>query len=130
MTEPLSPERFAELADAYGGAVARWPEGVRFAALALARDPAMAAMLAEAERLDAPLDAWRVAPPSPALCAVILERRPRPWGRRARLWWSGLGIAAAAAGAVAGSIAVAATLPADHGAEESTAFGNLAVQED
>lgn len=129
MTERLSPARFAELAEAYGGAVARWPEAVRGLALALAREPSMAAILAAADELDARLDAWRVAAPSPALRAAIWERRPRPLLRRARLWWSGLGIAAAVAGAAAGSLAAAA-LPVDHAAEEATAFGNLSGQED
>lgn len=130
MTEPLSPERFAALADGYGGTIARWPEAVRGPALTLARDPATAAILGEAERLDVLLDRWRVAAPSAALQAAIMKRRHRPWARRARLWWSGLGIAAAVAGAAAGSLAAAATLPADRAADESTAFGNLAVQED
>ena len=130
MTETLTPARFAELADAYGGAVARWPDDVRAEAMIMAAQPAMQAILAEAERLDARLDLWRVAAPSPTLRDRIVAAQRVPLFRRPRLWWSSVGIATALAGAVAGSVAAAAVLPHDHGAsDEATAFGDLAPQE-
>ncbi|USI74717.1 hypothetical protein [Sphingomonas morindae] len=130
MTEPLTEARFRALADAYGGVVQRWPEAERAAALEMARLPQWQAVLAEAARLDARLDLWTVAPPSPALQARILAARRLPLSRRARLWWSGIGLATALAGAAAGSVAAAA-LPIDHGAavDEATAFGALPQQE-
>ncbi len=130
MTHSLTPARFAELAEAYGSVVARWPEAVRAEAMVMAREPAMQAILAEAEWLDTRLDAWRVAAPSPALRDKIVASRRVAWARRARLWWSGIGIATALAGAVAGSVGVAVAMPADHAAsDEATAFGDLTAQE-
>ncbi|HEX5378965.1 MAG TPA: hypothetical protein VFW47_10345, partial [Phenylobacterium sp.] len=57
----MSRERFEALAEAHGGAVARWPVAERRAAQALAAaEPEFArAVLARAEQLDAVLDAWR-----------------------------------------------------------------------
>jgi hypothetical protein len=130
MTNPLTPARFAELAEAYGSVVARWPEAVRAEAMAIAREPAMQAILAEAEWLDARLDAWRVPAPSPALRDRVVASRRVALLRRARLWWSGIGIATALAGAVAGSVGVAVAMPSDHAiADEATAFGDLTAQE-
>jgi hypothetical protein len=116
MTNPLTPARFAELAEAYGSVIAR--------------EPAMQAILAEAEWLDARLDAWRVPAPSPALRDRVVASRRVALLRRARLWWSGIGIATALAGAVAGSVGVAVAMPSDHAiADEATAFGDLTAQE-
>jgi hypothetical protein len=130
MTDPLTPARFAELADAYGGVLARWPEQVRAEAMALALLPEMRAILAEAGQLDAQLDLWRVAAPSPALRERVLAARRMPLSRRARLWLSGLGVAAALAGAAAGSVATAAALPSDHAvSDDATVFGDLSQQE-
>lgn len=130
MTEPLSEQRFIELADAYGGVIARWPEAVRAPAAELARRPAMQAVLADAGRLDARLDLWTVAPPPRALADRIVAGRGRPLVRRARLWWSVMGTATALAGAAAGTAAASAALPSHHAvADEATVFGDLA-QED
>jgi len=72
-------ERLAEILDAYGGDPLRWPEAERLAAQGLAaRDPRAAAMVAEAEALDALFDAAPVEAPSAALMARVLARRPRP----------------------------------------------------
>jgi hypothetical protein len=130
MNNALTPTRFAELAQAYGSVVARWPEAVRAEAMVMAQDPAMQAILAEAEWLDARLDAWRVPAPSAALRDRIVASRRVALARRARLWWSGIGIATALAGAVAGSAGVAVAMPADHAiADEATAFGDITAQE-
>lgn len=81
MREPteMKLERLAEILDAYGGDPLRWPEAERLAAQGLvARDPRAAAMAAEAEALDALLDASPGLAPSVALNAAVLARRPRP----------------------------------------------------
>ncbi|WP_454882937.1 hypothetical protein [Sphingomonas oryzagri] len=127
MTERLTEKRFAELADAYGGEIARWPASVRAQARELAKSPGVQAVLAEAEWIDSKLDRWKVPAPTPALAARIIDTRPAPAiSRRARLWWSGIGIATALAGAGAGSVAAATALPGSHTmSDDATAFGVL-----
>ncbi|MBA2936522.1 hypothetical protein HZF05_20770 [Sphingomonas sp. CGMCC 1.13654] len=130
MTETLTEARFIELADAYGAVVARWPEAVRADAMAMATRPAMQAVLVEAERLDTRLDLWTVEAPSAALRDRVISSHRTPLSRRARLWWSGIGIATALAGAVAGSVAASAALPSDHAvSDDATAFGDLSQQD-
>lgn len=126
-TEAMPIERFRALAEAYGGAIARWPEAERTSAASRASEPAYAVLLAEAIALDAALDEWTVPASSPALAARIIAAAPPPalrWGRKAKLWWSGLGLAAVLAGAAAGSMAVAAVTPSGfvHSTDD-TAFG-------
>lgn len=131
MTDPLmSMARFAALADAYGGAVARWPTAERENAYRLAAQPGARAILARAAQVDTVLDSWTVASPSTALRRSVLPpaRRQSPQARL-KLWWSGIGIAAALAGAAAGSVAAAAVAPADRAGDNATAFGDLAGQE-
>lgn len=69
----MTLEQFEELAMAYGGTIARWPEHERAAAqqMLLASDAARA-MLAEASALDATLDLWEAPAPSQALMARVL----------------------------------------------------------
>lgn len=130
MTEPLTEKRFIALADAYGGVVARWPEAVRTEAMEMAKRPAMQAVLAEAERLDARLDLWKVEAPSAALRDRVNASRRMPLSRRTRLWWAGISIATAMAGAAAGSVAASAALPSDHAvSDDATAFGELSQQD-
>src|SRR5690606_1457714 len=53
----MTRERFENLADAYGGDLRRWPEAEREAGRALAAaDPRAAALLLEADAVDALLD--------------------------------------------------------------------------
>ena len=56
----MTRDRFLELAEAYGGAVARWPAAEREAAATLmAAEPEFVRQsLAAADRLDAVLGAW------------------------------------------------------------------------
>ena len=132
MTEPLTLDRFRDLAEAYGAAIARWPEPVRAAAMRMATEPAAAAILDRAAALDTTLDAWRVPAPDRALHDRVTRTAPARGTRfvtRASLWWSGIGIAAALAGAAAGAAAVAAVAPGDTLVESSTSFGDLAGQE-
>ena len=107
--------RFEVLVAAYGATPNRWPEEERAAAEAFARaDPRAAALLAEADSIDALLFAHRVAEPSRTLRAMVIEAAPRKrrLTGRAKLWWTGLGIAlAGASGMLAGSAATAALEP-------------------
>ena len=107
--------RFETLVTAYGASPDRWPEDERAAAQAFARaDPRAAALLADADTIDALLFAHRVAEPSRTLRAMVIEAAPRKrrLTGRARLWWSGIGIAlAGASGMLAGSAATAALEP-------------------
>ena len=132
MNDPMTPERFEELADAYGGVVARWPASVRDAAMRVAAQPAGTAVLARASALDAALDAWVVPAVPGTLRDRVLAGVPAPAraiGRPARLWWSGAGIAAALAGAVAGTAAVALVPPVDVSSGGTTSFGDIGPQE-
>jgi len=107
--------RFEALVAAYGATPNRWPEEERAAAEAFARaDPRAAALLAEADSIDALLFTHRVAEPSRTLRAMVIEAAPRKrrLTGRARLWWSGLALALAGAGGMlAGSAATAALEP-------------------
>jgi len=107
--------RFEALVAAYGATPSRWPEEERDAAQAFARsNPEAAALLAEADAIDALLFAHRVAEPSRTLRAMVIEGAPskRRLTGRAKLWWSGLGLAVAgASGVLAGSAATAALEP-------------------
>ncbi len=131
MSEPLPLERFRDLAAAYGGVVARWPEAYRDAAMLLVRSLERQRILAEASSLDTALDSWRAAAPSVALQHRVLGSAPalgKALVRSARLWWSGIGIAAALGGAVAGSAAVAMNAPVDV-SDGGTSFGDVAPQD-
>jgi hypothetical protein len=89
-------------------------------------------VLADAAALDETLDAWRVPAPAAALNARILAGAPaarRSLAVRARLWWSGLGFAAALAGAVAGTAAVAMVAPLDTTPPGATSFGDITGQD-
>ncbi len=131
MIEPMTIERFEVLADAYGGVVARWPEAEREAAMRIAAQPGASVILARALALDEALDAWTVLPASAVLRERVLGAAPAPSRdlvHRARLWWSGVGIAAALAGAVAGAAAVAMVAPIDVSGG-TTSFGDIGTQE-
>jgi len=109
MTSPMTPARFAALAEAYGGEIARWPEAERDAAAALlAGEPDFAApVLAQASGLDGALAQWPSMAASPALRETIIVSAPRP--RRAlSVWALRLGLGAGLAGACATGMAVGA----------------------
>lgn len=112
----MTPDRFAALADAYGGTIARWPAAERDAARAhLAAHPEAAAALAREAGLDAILAGWTVPGPGAALAARIAATAMHGQGRRRRLmlWLSGLGTAATLAGGLAtGAGIVALQAPA------------------
>jgi len=128
VTEQLDLARFRALADAYGGSLARWPAAYRSAATRLAATSEGADVLAAAAMLDDRLDAWRDRPVTNGLSARIVAGAPMSasLASRARLWWSGIGVAAALAGAAAGTAAVLVTVPADQAVDGGTSFGELA----
>jgi anti-sigma factor RsiW len=77
-------ERFAELADAYGGDLARWPAQERAAAAQLlAAQPAAAAILIQAQALDDALNALPASTgPSDLLARRLLKAAPQPTALR------------------------------------------------
>ena len=132
MREPMTLDRFRALADAYGGVIARWPEDQRDAAMRIAANPAAVTILQEASAVDTMLDAWSVPAPASSLSDRIAGHRAMPHrspAGRVRLWWSGIGIAAALAGAASGTAAVATVSPGDAPQENVTSFGAVDPQE-
>ena len=107
-------ERFTVLCETYGGRMACWPETERLDARVLAQsDARAAAVLAQADRLDAVLDDWRIEPASAALRDAVLASAslkghkragPAPRMRDMRLWFAGAGLAAALAGVFCGAV--------------------------
>lgn len=100
----MTRERFEALAEAHGGAIARWPDDTRLAAEAfVAAEPRAArAILARAENLDAALDAWRPPQPSHALRERVIAAAPKAIRRAIRWTWvigasAGAGLCAATA---------------------------------
>ncbi|MEZ5957945.1 MAG: hypothetical protein R3C27_12120 [Hyphomonadaceae bacterium] len=75
----MDRERFASLLDAYGAEFRRWPAETRADAAAFAaQDAEAAALMADARRLDAVLDAAReTVAPSSDLAGRILAFAPR-----------------------------------------------------
>jgi len=99
MSEPMmTSERFRQLAEAYGGAIERWPRLEQMAARArLVAEPSLAQALGEAAAVDAFLDAA----PEPVFSGVLRERliadarKSRPRASPVVRWISGAGLAAA-----------------------------------
>ena len=112
----MTPERFAALAEAYGGDITRWPDAEREAAKAwLSEHPAADAVLSAERRLDDLLDAWPRSSPSAQLLDRVIAAAPgvRAAARVLR-WMTGAGVGLALAGAAACGVAIGAfALPAD-----------------
>ena len=84
----MTRERFEDLAEIYGGDIARWPLAERdAAALLMAADPDFAkAALAAPAGLDDLLGAWAPQPVSHQLREAVIASAPRPRAdRRARM---------------------------------------------
>lgn len=100
----MTRERFLELAEAHGGSTARWPAAEREAAAALmaaAPDFARGA-LADADRLDAVLDAWGPLSVPDGLREAVIAAAPAARSRWSpRTWLLGAGVGAGLAGACA-----------------------------
>lgn len=130
----MTPERFAQLADAHGADLRRWPATERADAQALLEqaDSTALAALDQARALDRLLDSHRIAAPDPALVRQIrlaagTAPTPSLWQRYAG-WLSpagfvGVGVAGIAAGILVASLSLplplhsAEVLPSvfDHG---------------
>jgi hypothetical protein len=128
----MTRERFQDLAEAYGGDLARWPADVReAAAVLLAAEPAFAqGVLAEAGVLDQALDGWAPLAATHELREAIVAAAPLARPSRVAAWiaragW-GAGLAAAcAAGLILGvqlTAGQAAAAGADEVAEAMTSF--------
>lgn len=121
MTTMMTRQRFEDLADAYGGDLRRWPEAEREAGRALAATDAEAdALLRQADRLDALLDAAPRLAASHALREqVIAAAAGAGLGRRRRgpigvlTWLSGAGWAAAACAGAAFGVVLTGQMTAD-----------------
>jgi hypothetical protein len=133
MTNSFDVVRFQALANAYGAKLSRWPPEEKQAAMLFAARPEAVAILLEAGSLDGVLDGWKPA----YVSADLIERTVRAASKadihskqRLRIWWAGIGLAAALSGAVAGSVGAASMTPGDVSSYNSTLFGDVPDQED
>lgn len=107
MSPGMSVGRFEDLAEIYGGEIARWPEAEREAAralLAVNRERLQPA-LAAAAQLDRLLDMAPAQHPDAALMGRLIAAAPRPAGA-GRRWIAGLGAALGLSAAAFAGIAV------------------------
>lgn len=154
MTDRITLQRFRALAQTYGANLDRWPDDERAAAMGLMRDrqaqDVLQQVLKQARQLDAALDLWPDEPVPDALvgrtvaslalantramattpvrqATSIPQMGPipqrTPVGRR--LWWVGVGLAAAISGLAAGSVAASTFLPDNADDIASTSFGDI-----
>lgn len=111
MSPQMTPARFAALAEAYGGEIARWPEAEREAARALlaGHPETQASVLAEAAQLDRLLDLAPAQAPTAALLGRLITDAPQP-AKAVRRWVAGacavLGLSAAAVAGVLAGVAL------------------------
>lgn len=110
----MDGRRFKTLADAYGGAISRWPKDIQDAAWAfLAEEPDTAdGVLAAARRLDVVLDSLTAPSASMGLRAQILAAAPRMRSAhdRVRRWLLGAGVGAGLAAATVAGLVAGVTL--------------------
>ena len=120
----MTPERFAQLAEAYGAQLQRWPAEERAAAQRLlASDAAQAqAALQQAQWLDGQLDGYRLAAPSPQLAQQIVASANPPPSRWSR-WFGWLFpasfVGVGVAGVLAGMLVASMALPLPSNAHEA-----------
>ena len=129
-TNSMNPDRFAELADAYGGDVSRWPGDEQARARAfMTTDPDQAqALLDEAAALDALLDLDEIAPPSPALFETVAASGIRRAFAPPR--WAGIAAAIALmCGAGTGWLGAQMNTQPNHDALYANAFSVLSETE-
>jgi len=103
----MSLERFEDLAEIYGGEIARWPEGEREAARGLlaAHAERLSPVLAAAAQLDRLLDLAPAQSPDAALLGRLIAAAPQP-AAPARRWIAGLGAALGLSAAAFAGVAV------------------------
>lgn len=114
VASPMTAERFAALADAYGGDIGRWPQSERLAAREYAGSIEADGALARAADLDALLDTYVLKTRHEGLAGRMVAKltrrsRIRSWLRfgSAGVGLVGIGVA----GALAGSVAIAVLAP-------------------
>ncbi|ADG09525.1 hypothetical protein B7G68_05235 [Caulobacter segnis] len=106
----MSLERFEDLAEIYGGDIARWPEGEREAARALLASEAgrLTPVLAAAAQLDRLLDLAPAQSPDAALMGRLISAAPQPAGG-GRRWIAGLSAALGLSAAAFAGVLVGVT---------------------
>jgi hypothetical protein len=106
----MSLERFEDLAEIYGGDIARWPEGEREAARALLASEAgrLTPVLAAAAQLDRLLDLAPAQRPDAALMGRLISAAPQPAGG-GRRWIAGLSAALGLSAAAFAGVLVGVT---------------------
>ncbi|MBO9545666.1 hypothetical protein [Caulobacter sp.] len=104
-------ERFEDLAEIYGGEIARWPEGQREAARALlaANPERLSPVLASAAQLDRLLDLAPAQSVDAALLGRLIAAAPQATGA-ARRWIAGLGAALGLSAAAFAGVLVGVSL--------------------
>ncbi|MEW5685128.1 MAG: hypothetical protein AB1942_09430 [Pseudomonadota bacterium] len=127
----MTPERFATLAEAYGGDVARWPQGEREAAAALmSAEPAWAqSVLSAAAELDLALDAFAAPRAAGDLAQRIAAGAPKPRARW-RLWLAPAGMGAGLAAACAAGLVLGVQLGAPQAGVIQTGDGVVTAADD
>jgi hypothetical protein len=122
-------QRFEELAQAYGGDIARWPAKVREEAslLAAAEPEFTRAVLSAEDRLDATLDELpRAVAPATLFESIVASAPPlsrrNPW----RLWIAPAGLGAGLTAVAVMGVMLGAQLGGSHSAE-ATATAELDV---
>jgi hypothetical protein len=112
----MTPHRFTELAEAYGGDLQRWPSAERDAAQALlaSDDGALNAILRQASWLDGQLDRHPLPAVSPHLVHRIVAdatRAPSFWVRSFSWLFGASFVGVGLAGVAAGILVASLTLP-------------------
>jgi len=112
----MTPHRFTELAEAYGGDLQRWPRAERDAAQVLlaSGDSTLNAVLRQASWLDEQLDRHPLPAVSPQLVRQIVAdaRHEQSFWARSLSWLFGAGfIGVGVAGVAAGILVASLTLP-------------------
>jgi hypothetical protein len=112
----MTPHRFTELAQAYGGDLQRWPGAERDAAQALlaSGDSTLNAVLREASWLDGQLDSHQLPAVSPQLVRQIVAdaREEQSFWARSFSWLFGASfVGVGVAGIAAGILMASLTLP-------------------
>ena len=127
----MTPERFEALAEAYGGDVARWPQGEREAAAALmAADPERArTALSAAAELDLALDAFAAPRASGELAQRIAGGAPRARPRW-RLWIAPAGMGAGLAASCAAGLVLGVQLGATQTSALQSSDGVVTAADD
>ena len=124
----MTPERFEQLAEAYGSDLRRWPKTEQASAEQMCQNsPVWArAILDEAADLDEALDLYPVEAPSAALRERLLALAPRPqrslWSRLVGEWrgW-GMGLAAAGVAGLMVGISSVSLMMADQSTDVTVA---------